>query len=139
MKLPSVDQLHAWGRSLREIDSSTLARDPEEGPVRWFVTDGEGEVLVWLSPDGLPHHAQVILGEVALDWSRDSGLTTASFLEAPAVLGGRHDDYFMREGSRNEQAVRDAARALLSTSGVGHELFLPILASLGVAPGSAAG
>lgn len=132
MKLPSPAQLLAWGRSLREIDSSTLASDPEEGPVRWFVTDGEGEVLVWLAPDGRPHQAQVVLGEVALDWSRESGLTTASFLESPAVLGGRHDDYFMREGSRNEAAVRAAARALLETSEVEQELFLPILASLRV-------
>lgn len=130
MKLPTAAQLHLWGRSLREIDSSTLATDPEDGPVRWFVSDGEGEVLVWLAPDGRPHQAQVILGEVALDWSRESGLTTASFVDAPAVLGGRHDAYFMREGSADEQAVREAARALLEASGVGRELFLPLLASL---------
>lgn len=139
MKLPTADQLRSWGQSLREIDSSTLASDPEEGPVRWFVSDGEGEVLVWLSSDGLPHQAQVILGDVALDWSRESGVATASFLEAPAVLGGRHDDYFMREGSRNAQAVQAAARTLLETAEVGQDLFLPILTSLGGAPGHAGG
>ena len=137
MKLPTAAQLQSWGRSLREIDSSTLASDPEDGPVRWFVTDGEGEVLVWLSSDGLPHQAQVILGDVALEWSRDSGLATASFLEAPAVLGGRHDDYFMREGSRNAQAVQAAARALLESAQVGEALFHPILTSLGDSTGSA--
>ena len=129
-ELPSPARFAAWGGSLREIDPSTLAADPEDGPVRWFLGDGGCEIFVWLDPDGAAHHAQLILGSVTLDWSSLRGLSTASFVDGGSILGGRHDGYLLKDGTRDDGGVLSAARALLEGASVGGGLFAPILGSL---------
>jgi len=129
--LPSRARFEVFGRSLREIDPRTLAADPEDGPVRWFLGEGGCEVFVWLDAGGAAHHAQLVLGQVTLEWSPQRGLSTSSFVGGGSMLGGRHDGYLLRDGTRDEGGVVAAAHSFLQASPVGMDLFAPILASLG--------
>lgn len=136
-RLPSPARFQAWGQGLREIDPSTLAADPEDGPVRWFLGEGGCEVFVWLDADGASNHAQLVLGPVTLDWSRQRGLSTSSFVDGGSILGGRHDGYLLRDGTRDDGGVVVAAYSLLLGAQVGRDVFEPILASLRDALGQA--
>jgi hypothetical protein len=131
MRPPTEAQLAAWGASLREIDPSTLQHDPEEGPVRWFLGEGGCELFAWLDAAGLAHHIQLVFARVSVEWSREEGLRTGSFMAGAATAGGRYDGYVLQPGLRVDPAVCHAALQLLASSRTGGRLFAPLAEALG--------
>src|SRR5215207_2151140 len=96
MSRPSDELLRRLGRSLREIDPTSLQQEQGEDPVRWFLGDGGTELFAWGAPGAPPRHLQLVFCRVSLEWTREEGLRTGSFDAGAAVSGGRYDPYLLR-------------------------------------------
>ena len=141
MSRPTDEQLLRLGRSLREIDPSSLQQEPGEDPVRWFMGEAGTELFAWGPPGLPPRHLQLVFSRVSLEWTRAGGLRTGSFDPNASTAGGRYDPYLLTLGPSVDAQVCRAALTLLGASGVGHEVLAPLLGALGAAlmePGSAA-
>ena len=140
---PSDDALARLGRSLREIDPSTLQDDPELGPVRWWMGEGGTELFAWGPRGEPPRHLQLVFAKVSLDWSHEDGLKTGAFqASGPATAGGRYDPYYMHLGPHADPDVCRAAAVLLQASAVDASVLSPLLGLLGAsaaAPGAPSG
>lgn len=127
---PSDEQLERLGRSLREIDPSTLQDDPEEGKVRWFQGEGGTELFAWAQPGQPPHHVQLVFARISVEWDRRDGLVTGTFNEGASTLGGRFDAYMLRSARVADPQVCRAALHLLAASRIDLQLLHPLVQAL---------
>ena len=139
---PDDEQLRRLGRSLREIDPSSVQQVQGEDPVRWFLGEAGTELFVWGPPGGSPCHLQLVFSRVSLEWTREQGLRTGRFEPGVAISGGRYDPYLLRLGPSVDAQVCRAALTLLGASAISPQLLAPLREALGAAlmeAGSAAG
>ncbi|MBF5040907.1 hypothetical protein FGE12_00785 [Aggregicoccus sp. 17bor-14] len=140
MSRPSPELLLRLGRSLREIDPSSLQQEQGEDPVRWFLGDSGTELFAWGVPGAPPRHLQLVFFRVSLEWTREQGLRTGSFDAQSSTSGGRYDPYLMTLGPAVDPQVCRAALALLEASRVDPAVLAPLRKALAAAlmePGSA--
>jgi hypothetical protein len=139
MSRPTDEELKRLGATLREIDPSSLAADPEGSVVRWFL-GGEGtEIYVWTHPSSPPHHVQLVFARVSVEWSNKRGLVTGTFRDAPTTSGGRYDSYILMVGAQVDPEVCEAALVLLESSTVDRSAIGPLLDVLRQGPGTPPG
>jgi hypothetical protein len=127
---PPDEELRRLGASLREIDPSTLAPDPEGGAVRWFLGEEGTEVYVWTREGSAPHHVQLVFARVSVEWGDKRGLITGTFNASPTTAGGRYDSYILKEGVQVDSDVCEAALVLLGASKVDAAALAPLLDAL---------
>ena len=130
MTRPPDEELKRLGATLREIDPSALAPDPEGGSVRWFLGAEGTEVYVWTRGGEPPHHVQLVFSRVSVEWSQKTGLSTGTFKNSPTTAGGRYDAYILMVGSTVDEEVCEAALVLLDASAVDRAALAPLLAAL---------
>lgn len=130
MSVPSDEVLRRLGASLREIDPRTLAVNPEEGAVRWFLGDSGTELIAWTRGGSEPAHLQLTLDRLQLEWTRAKGLVIRRFKPGGSSAGGRYDGYLLGSASPVDPAIRAAAKALLLASPVPAQLCAPLLRAL---------
>jgi hypothetical protein len=131
---PSDDQLKQLGGSLREIDPSALAPDPEGGQVRWFLGAEGTEVYIWAKSGHSPHHVQLVFSRVSVEWNDHKGLVTGTFRDAPTTAGGRYDTYILTVGQAVDPEVCSAALVLLEASSVERATIDPLISALRAVP-----
>ena len=130
MSRPTDDALKRLGNSMREIDPSTLAPDPDGGTVRWFLGEEGTEVYVWTRGADAPHHLQLVFSRVSVEWSDRSGLTTGTFRVNASTAGGRYDSYILTVGHQVDPEVCDAALVLLEASKIDPPAIAPLVDAL---------
>ena len=130
MRRPPDDVLQRLGASLREIDPSSLAPDPDGGQVRWFFGAEATEVYAWLRPAHPPHHVQLLFRRVSVEWSEGAGLATGTFRDPPTTAGGRYDPYILTVGHEIDPEVCAAALVLLMASKVDPRVLAPLVEAL---------
>jgi hypothetical protein len=135
---PPDDQLKQLGGSLREIDPSALAPDPEGGQVRWFLGAEGTEVYVCARSCQSPHHVQLVFSRVSVEWNDRKGLLTGTFRDAPTTAGGRYDTYILTVGQAVDPEVCSAALVLLEASTVERATIDPLISALRAVPRAAA-
>lgn len=129
MSRPPDEVLTRLGRSLREIDPSTLHPDPEEGPVRWFLGESGTEITAWVDEQGTPRHIQIVFARVSLEWT-ERGVVTGTFDPKGTTAGGRYDPYLLRVGAGVDEDVCRAAITLLEAASIDDAVKRPVLQAL---------
>ncbi len=133
----SEEGLQKLGRSLREIDPSTLQHDPEEGRVRWFQGEGATELTLWVDEEGRTRHAELIFSRVQIEWGESGQLTSGTFTNQSSTAGGRYDTYVLEVTGRLDEEVARAALTLLEASSVDRSVTEPLCGALRAALGPA--
>jgi hypothetical protein len=124
----SDQELQDLGKSLREIDPSALQTDADDGSLRWFQGERGVELFAWARPDGVDH-AQLVIRDRTVEWSRHRGLSTAELSVGGASLGGRYDPYLVRAAGIDAELCR-AALVLLEASPLAQEAAAPFVVAL---------
>ena len=126
---PDDAELERRGKSLREIDPSSLAPDEDGSQVRWFLGEATTELFAWMR-GGLPHHLQLVFGRFSIEWDESSGLQMGGFAAHAATAGGRYDSYLLTEWSAVDAEICRAALVLLRASGEAQVLAAPLVSAL---------
>lgn len=130
MSTPSDDALRKLGASLREIDSSALQADEEEGAVRWFLGETGTELFAWTREGPHPEHVQLVFARTQLEWTQAQGLATRRFRSGGSTAGGRYDAYLLGPTEGLDLELCAQALALLSASPVPEVVRAPVVQAL---------